>query len=373
MVGLTLLLLLAVEAGTSLAFVLRDALQSRSHAQGTWPSEAFAGSEWMASYPDEHERRIYQWRPYVHWRTAPLQGELINVGPDGVRRTWNGGACSEVRSTKVFMFGGSALWGTGARDDFTIPSWVARELARLGYRGVCVINWGESGYVSTQEVIALLLLLRDGRVPAAVVFYDGINDIAAAYQRGVAGDPQNEINRIAEFNLTKRGGEMLVRGLTQIFRASNIYRLASGVRARVTPTEVERRSIQPNLAGDVVATYAANVDLVRRLGREYGFQTLFYWQPVAFVSKSLTSDEEQVVEQHRYLESLIRSAYARVTWEKRLRSRGDFRDLSGVFRGVPATIFIDFVHTSEAGNERIAAEMVKDLRRVLDAQGYQRR
>ncbi|MER3445854.1 MAG: hypothetical protein C4291_03015 [Candidatus Dadabacteria bacterium] len=79
------------------------------------------------------------------------------------------------------MFGGSTMWGTEARDDFTIPSILSKKLWRRGIR--CdIVNFSGSGYVSTQEVIALLIELQRGNIPNLVIFYDGINDTYSAYQ-----------------------------------------------------------------------------------------------------------------------------------------------------------------------------------------------
>ena len=51
------------------------------------------------------------------------------------------------------------------------------------------------------EVLQLMLDLRTGERPDVVMFYDGINDVASAVQRGVAGDPQNESRRVANSRL----------------------------------------------------------------------------------------------------------------------------------------------------------------------------
>jgi hypothetical protein len=59
------------------------------------------------------------------------------------------------------------------------------------------------GWVSTQSVIMLLRQLQHGNIPDVVVFYDGVNDTYAAYQQGFAGWPQNELNRVTEFNVTQ--------------------------------------------------------------------------------------------------------------------------------------------------------------------------
>jgi hypothetical protein len=389
LVGLTLLVVLVAEATVRVVYLVRDSggkpygRPQWIYDLSRWTSEIYASSAWIGRYADEFERSmVFEWYPYVQWRLAPFVGELINIGPGGIRRTWNSSDCdADDTATRIFMFGGSTLWGVGARDDFTIPSLVARKLATHGYSHVCVVNWGECGHVTTQEVLTLLLQLRTTNSPSVVVFYDGVNDVFAAYQSGAVGTPQNELNRRAEFNLTARGGEMLTRGSTVAVQTSSLYRVWSKAWKDLLGGRAEARSgrreldqgKQIGLADGVLKTYAANLEIVRALGREYGFEALFYWQPVAFVSKQLTADEKQRLfeccggEWGRGFEGLLKTTYTRLAMNENLMRTSGFRDLSGVFRTVTASVFIDFAHKSEDGNEQVAEEIVRDLMRVLDS------
>ena len=54
-----------------------------------------------------------------------------------------------------------------------------------------ITNFGQSGRVSTQEVIDLFLQLQKSNTPNIVIFYDGINDTFSAFQNGISGVPQN--------------------------------------------------------------------------------------------------------------------------------------------------------------------------------------
>src|SRR5262245_38830380 len=93
-------------------------------------------------------------------------------------------------SYKVFVFGGSTIWGTGSPwrtgspDWGTIPAYLQAGLAKRETRPVCVVNFGESAYVSSQSVIMLLTRLHAGDVPDLTLFYDGPNDVYAAFQSG---------------------------------------------------------------------------------------------------------------------------------------------------------------------------------------------
>src|SRR5262245_53510985 len=143
----------------------------------------YASQAWARQYWREFSlSRPQQFRPYVIWRRAPFKGQFININQDGIRLT-PGTACS-ADSYKVFAFGGSTMWGTGSPDWGTIPAYLQADFSALRAGPVCVMNFGETAFVSTQDVIELIMQLQSGNVPDLVIFYDGVNDVYAAYQSG---------------------------------------------------------------------------------------------------------------------------------------------------------------------------------------------
>lgn len=171
------------------------------------------------------------WKPYLYWQR-----------PEGIRETL------AVVGKKVWMFGGSAVWGTGVEWSETIPSY----LATLGYK---VTNYGERGYVSTQELFLLILELRKG-TPGIVIFYNGYNDVFSGHQQGIAGLPLNEFNRVKEFNLAK-GGIM-----------SLLHAKLKRERKHFPAAFVKVKKIRDN-----------NIEVARVLGKSLGFQVYDFWQP----------------------------------------------------------------------------------------------
>lgn len=191
--NLTLLAWAILLAGLGAAGALRY-LQGRSAARSVDAFEAqweryFQGEGWYREYGREFRVSTQmQWHPYVLWRRRPFTGRYINVDAAGRRRTWNREAPGD-RPTEIVAFGGSTLWGNGARDENTIPSYVSRLLDESGHR-TRVTNYGELGFVSTQNLVSLMLELQAGRVPGVVFCYDGVNDVVATLQSREAGLPQ---------------------------------------------------------------------------------------------------------------------------------------------------------------------------------------
>jgi hypothetical protein len=270
------------------------------------------------------------------------------------------------------MFGGSALWGTGARDEFTIPSILAKELEQVGI--VCdITNFGESGYVSTQEVITLLLRLQKGDVPDLVIFYDGVNDAFSAYQQNSGGLPLNEFRRVSEFNLTQPEEFRRRRGLA-VHDAANRLATTSflhGILRRLGVQENARSETEPigkpsgpldaSLDQDVVHTYCSNMDLAKTLGDRYGFSSLIYWQPTIFHKGSRTPYEQAEMDRAKATEPFYRTTYELIERHRCGEHRASFHDLSGIFAEVREPVFVDWCHLGETGNEIVAKRIAQDV------------
>jgi lysophospholipase L1-like esterase len=383
--GVAVLSFVLLEAMLSLAYGVRDRIRAADPSvQRDWRAQADAYSDvsWVHRYYNEFEESsVSRWASYVYWRRRPYQGEYINVDPNGLRCTWGadddrGG---ERDPLTIFVFGGSAMWGVGARDDYTIASLLASKLQERGIASA-VINFGESGYVSTQEVIALIRQLQQDHVPDLAIFYDGVNDVYSAYQQQVAGLPQNEFNRVREFNLTQPKSYRSLRAafvrraierLAVVrFSRSLLHRLRGRDRpdAAVAYWNAARNSIagKDELLQKVLRVYQRNVRMAEALGQAYGFKTLFYWQPTIFNKKHLTAYEEKQRQGVESLEPFCQAAYDLARQARpAVGNDRSFHDLSGAFAEVDRPVFIDWCHLSEWGNAVIAERMATDVAKLL--------
>lgn len=367
-VGVALLILMVLEAGarTSISMRKRGETPSGVRAERRYTSDNGVVAPWARVYDRELQSLQAEWHPYVYWRTKPMRGVYITVDNSGRRRTWLHPAMVTTTPLIVFMFGGSTMWGVGARDEFTIPSLVAKTLTKQFGRGVVVVNFGEMGYVSTQEVIALMRELRAGHVPDLVVFYDGVNDTVAAAQGGVAGIPMNEANRMAEFNLRRKLNwrEGFAETLA-LFKVSRwLVRLV-----RHMPTPNRAASADAALARAVVDRYMGNVQQVEVLARAFRFRAVFFWQPTLFGKEFFSPREHR---RYEYAEThgvrvgpFFEEVYSAFARAKQVTPAPHVYDLSGVFDDVPSTVFIDRWHLTEDGNRHVANAMARILQTAL--------
>jgi lysophospholipase L1-like esterase len=346
----------------------------RVHADG------YDGAPWVKEYFQELARSDnYRWESYVYWRHVPLQGKYIHVNARGLRETWCGDSNTHTGShgpqgkLTIWVFGGSTVWGMGARDQHTIPSELCGVLSQRIKVPIEVVNFGEIGYVSTQEVIALLRELQRGRRPSVVIFCDGTNDTFAAFRSKTAGVPYGEQNRTGAFTILNATWNADLHTILSLAISRSAFcqlvpgfsSLPSGSanardRESELPTDISER-----LAADVVRVYAANVQFIEALSRQAGFVALFYWQPVIFTKHHLTAYEQQQAQADRARRTFFLQVYEQMTRRTDISSEGQFYDLTPLFAEAQEPYFIDSLHLTETGNAIVAKQMAADISGIL--------
>ena len=316
------------------------------------------------AYWQEHSFAVRQnYHPYVLWRSAPFHGNLINVDKEGWRVTPDnrcGGECYQV-----FLFGGSAMWGWGAPDSRTIPAFLQSELARMTTQPICVRNFAQNAFVSTQSLIEFTLQLQRGNVPNLAIFYDGINDIFAAYQSGEAGVHQ----QLAQIANSIEGRE---NPLLKWLKDSEFFSVLESRRRRMVAVAQMMEESGTNagsnqLVDSVANVYLSNYRIVGALAKEYGFSYIFFWQPhISTDPRRLTKEESTIKDSiDQNLALLCRSVYRRV--EEAARREQNLCYLGNVFQGHESTIWMDpWGHLVPNGNQIVARAISKCLeKRVL--------
>lgn len=368
--GLTLLLLLALEFGMRGLFAVKDRLSRPMEPDPRVLRDGYGGESWPIVHHRELRAISERWEPYAYFRQRRFRGETISVDDQGRRATWRPPhRDGRPEPLKFLMLGGSTLWGFGSRDDRTIPSLLARSLDEEGI-AVDVRNLAEIGYVSTQELVTLIRELQAGRRPDLALFLDGANDTASALLRGDPTQTMAERNRVREFNLLQSPGRMSVELAVSLFRESALKRAVDsiafrlfGVAPMATPrtTEAELDA----LARGVVDAYVANLDMIEALAARYGFRPLFVWQPVVFDKARPTDYEREEAAKFAWGEPIFARVAKLIESSEALRSRRNFLNLADVFDDSPDLIFIDYCHLTEEGNARVAQAILDRLRELL--------
>lgn len=355
LVGVCLALILALELGLRGTFTIKDRLAAPP-AVDPRVVEAEGGA-----WPIEHDRELKalvdRWEPFAYFRPEPFHGTTINVDADGRRAVWKSPTGDAHKPLKLAVLGGSSLWGYGSRDDQTIPSHLARLLHERGVDAE-VRNLSQIGYVSTQEVVALIRELQAGYRPDVVLFYDGVNDAASAFMEGRAGLTMNERNRAREFNLLQSPARATAAAVGKLVADSSLSRVAGSIGRRFVgaggPTPALPAAVPEDLARGVLDVYEANVRVVDALAASYGFRAVFAWQPNLFDKAPQSPLERDEAAKYAWLAPAFAATGAELDRRVGLKSRPDFLDLRGLFRDAPAVVFTDHCHTTERANAIIA-------------------
>ena len=380
--GIRLLRYLAVITAVSVCFVVLVELGAWLFIPGrhkdpppvtadAWiSSDALAAHDtvWLKEFVDEFCQSYHtHWTSYVYFHRDPFSGKHITIDSNGIRSTvqWGMRTFQSGHPTRIFLLGGSTMWGTGSRDSGTIPSAIARLIGNdTGAGPAYVMNMGESGYVSMQSILGLELELRRGNIPDIVILYDGVNDVFSAYQNGEPGLPQNEMHRGTEFNLLKEGGRMRMLGLNDFLgrtvTASVLQSIRSGFSSIPPPAPPHTE-----LAEGIVRLYRGNLEIMEALSKQYGFRYEAYWQPVVFSKQHLSPYEQLQSDKQQHVRPLFLDVYRRVEQDSVLRHNARFHNMSSIFDVTGMPVYIDFCHITEGGNAIIAQKMYADIRGSL--------
>jgi hypothetical protein len=324
----------------------------------------YSSKDWAEQYWYEHRLSVRQrYYPYVGWRRAPFKGETIEIDQNGVRLT--PGADCNATSFKVFTFGSSEMWGTGSPNWDTIPANLQKGLEKLKQGPICVMNFAESAYVSTQDVIMLLVQLRSGNVPDVVVFYNIGGDVYSAYQSGRAGTLQNLGQVAARFEHGSPYIDHLrnTRSYDLIDALMDKLRIAA---PRQEPTEhhlvtYESMGIDAAKLSDwVVQDYFGNYKIVSALAQQYGFKYFFFLPPRIFGGNKTLTPEEQEMKRETESDAALSKLYTAVyqTVQRKSSQYQNFYSLADIFDHYHGLIWIDGAHVTPIGNRLIAARIL---------------
>ena len=314
--------------------------------------------------------RSFRYHPFLGWDAKPYEGEYVNVDASGIRKTWNPDFPPDVEPQTIYVFGGSTTWGMGARDQDTLPSHLSRLLNEHG-RPFVVRNYGDIAYTFTQELINLILLLKAGHRPDYVIFYDGVNDVYAAYQSGRPGSvidcfhlPEKFNERMTPLRAFWIGVTGLLREHCMIYRyagrlAGSSGRPADFPEVGATFSDEQLRDLAERVADD----YATSHALLEPLSKAYGFDYLTFWQPVSLTEEHLLPEERLDI---RTEDKALAAVHRYILGDLRERELKNFWDVSDALRGRDTLYYLDYCHLTGQGNAAVARRMCEILETYIE-------
>jgi lysophospholipase L1-like esterase len=327
---------------------------------------AYKNEKWGNEYWKEYRSTKFHYAPFVLWDADEFHGKWINIDRNGMRKTWTPPRANTPSPEKIYVMGGSAIWGIGARDDYTISSDLSK-LLNAENKQYVVSNYGMPGFTFIQEVIKLTLLLKDGHRPNHVIFYDGANDVYAAYQSGRVVD-------FLDYRVTQEKLETpaVTLGIKYLIANSRIVQVVEKTLAilhlqynfqeggaQFTDKQLEA------LGEDIAENYKKPANLVQRLSEVYNFKYNLFWQPVIFTESNVV--EEEVKFDPHCQDKNLGKLFKLVKGNLANSSIPHWIDLADVLRQAPKPIYIDFCHMTEKGYEVVTAQMAAIMKEEIKA------
>ncbi|HJT21784.1 MAG TPA: hypothetical protein VJ746_15005 [Nitrospira sp.] len=328
----------------------------------------YASQDWAKRYWHEFRlSRKQQFYSFVGWRRAPFKGQTIEVNEEGIRVT-PGATCGD-QSFKVFMFGASEMWGTGSPNWATIPAHLQKGLQERRKGPVCVVNFAESAYVSMQGVIMLLMQLRSGNVPDAVVFYTLVDDVYSAYQSGRAGVLENLELVAAKFEERRKPDTWVDRikstrsyGLIDMLLGKLTVAAPRGEKGGQTRVVTyETMGVDADTLSEAIAQdYLGNYRIVSALAQKYGFQYHYFLPPLITLGSKILTPEEQDMKRKTEVETSMYKLFDSVyrIMDRESPRYQNLHSMVHAFDSYGSLIFIDESHLTPVGNGVIAEKML---------------
>lgn len=355
-----------LDVGAHVVMAVRPHFKKPTVADTVPGSPAFAEFPWAADcIKDQRSRQKVPYVSFRLWGIAETHGNCINNDSTElgvVRRTVNppNPACANHPKIKIWVFGGSAAYGTLIPDVDTLSSSLSRAL-NTNSRCVEVTNLGVEGYVSTQELLLLMEKLKIGHVPDVVIFFDGFNDADAGTS---PPGPDTHLR----YAIAQHRFETGLPTPTDFLHHLAIGRLMEEL-TRSSGRTIARVSNDqlPARATATLNNYVENLKIARKLGELYGFEVCAFWQPAIMDGhKPLVAYEQQYLDMASTpaysFEPLI-SVYQEA--ERRSQRDGQFVYLGNIFDLVPQPIYLDWVHLNPTGNELAAQAIASHLQECL--------
>lgn len=328
----------------------------------------YAKSHLFPNYRDNPEAALVHFTEYDNltkgyyesfygWRRPRIETQTINIDENGLRRTYL--PEDSTPSHTVAFFGGSTMWGTGAPDFGTIPSFVAKKMP-----SVEAINFGETGYIAHQSLNLFMKHYFEGFRPDTVVFYDGVNDTWNKCRRELDSFSHSREHEMRI--ILKEGSDTNPESyLFTILPIKNLLgKIVRVIESRSRePTSFYDCHDNPKKAEQVARVLLSDWMIMKTLVEGYGGTFVSILQPHAYVSETKLD--------HLELDETLGWQYDAVYPVILELLEDEFSGLQDNFVDLRHSLdkedyfYIDWCHLSPNGNELIAADISEVLQQKM--------
>ncbi len=358
----TIFLFFILEFSLSIIFFIKDHITPDKKLNNIIASGIYTDKKIGEEIQKEALNLELEWAPFLSYKLKSFKGKHNTIDSFGRRKTFQP---KQVDSTpfKIFCFGGSTMYGVGARDFYTIPSELSKLIDKqFPNKNIEIINFGSFGYSRNTENILLQQELLKNNIPDLVIFYDGVNEVNVPYISGSTRVPLGAKNRIYEYEIMFNKSKQI----RSLYLSSNIKRFVNFIQHKIfEPEPINTQDIIRNLPKKIVDNFKQNIELTHSLKKHYKFKVFNFLQPVIFTKTNLSDFEKNIINQNDHYKRLFEIAYQKILQDTSFTQNSSFKDISHVFNNSKNPIYTDFCHTGEYANKLVAKEIFETIKNAL--------
>lgn len=286
------------------------------------------------------------------------KGHWFNVSK-GIRRTVGSPGTVERR---ILLIGSSTIYNAEVPDDFTIASGLQALLNDHGIANVEVLNFGASGVNVAQQLERLKTLTIDPQ--DIVLFYDGTGDAMqgvfyANFDGWIVGENRKQLDNFIARNRP---------GIERLARYSRFFNWLYAKSTNYLPEHLKHPDQIKSLAAESKEKLLRGLLETNDYVHSKGAAFIHVLQPDLF-TRPLRDFEIPLVQNHfltmEGTEPALRAAHEEFnSLTVSLTSAGVVAfDATTLLNDVTEPIYLDFAHTNELANQRIAEFLFEALSR----------
>lgn len=256
---------------------------------------------------------------------------------------------------RIFIIGGSTVFGWGVNQTDSIPSLIQNRLKATSAKKVRIINAGIPWYASWHEA-ALVFFKISEMNPDWIISVDALNDTAQGIAPNWEPISHGFLDPPTKVAFERLHAQADSRSfLSDFLSLSQTYTyISSKLRAR---EGIAKGVYHPELWDQ----YMTLKEKLQALSASRGIRFTTFYQPVIVTGKKLTDEESRNNETNMRIPEfaeVFKKTY--LEGEKRASSSKKFRfiSLKEAFKDVEDTIYIDGQHYNVRGNQILAQEIL---------------
>lgn len=307
----------------------------------------YQDSTWTKHYFQEQGKTGAKYKSFIGWIMKQVKGKYINIDQEGSRYTFPFDSSRINMPTTVFS-GGSTIYGTGAPDEYSIPSFYSKVVSDEN-----VLNFGQAGYSSYQSLQYLEYRLMKGLEFDKLICYEGVNNSPRAINFS-AHTREEFIQFLTNGSeRTKYKNAEFLPNTKKVFGFTDKFR---GTKKESTP---ERNQMAAKF---LLESWVR----MKRICEYENAEFICILQPNAMVGKpNLSNLENSAMKDWRKNKEKSYDYYADIL---RLMSTEKYSELLPHFINMTNTldgaenVYIDFCHLSPNGNKIIVDKMIEEFK-----------